>query len=366
MQYKPMTTTKIENYYEVGKDIEAHPECWCFIVVGGRNTGKTYGGLSYFLDKEQKLVFVKRTNDDVDTICAGNSIGKKAPEFEVDFSPYKPINRDRGTTIKAYKIKNGLGAFYRSTDTGEAAGAPVCYLTSLYAVSKIKGFDMSDAKAIIFDEFIPQPWERVNKKEGEQLLDLYKTVDRDRVERGQEELKLICFANAVNIYNPTCEILELTDTIMDMLAKGQQERVLYERGIFIRLLTSEVRDTDKRTGVYRATEGTAWNRMAFENEFSYNDFSCVKRVSLKGMIPDCAYIYKGKKHYIYVGDNGWYVTDSAHQNANIYNLDTETGQRLFYAERVIDIVNDTIEGRGYYAEYTMYDLFMNYKKRFTV
>ena len=171
-------------YYDVADDLKAYPDAWVYCVIGGRNTGKTYGGLKHFLTQDEPIVFTKRTNDDVDLLCAGNTFGRKGSDAEVDFSPYKSINRDLGTKVKAYKIQTGRGGFYKTSE-GEAVGSPVSYLVSLNAVHKVKGFDMSDAKAIIVDEFIPQPWERVSKNEGLQVLELYKTVSRDRVLRGE-------------------------------------------------------------------------------------------------------------------------------------------------------------------------------------
>lgn len=355
-------------YYDIRDDLERYPEMWCYIIIGGRNTGKTYGALKYFLDEKLPIVFVKRTNEDVDTIAAGNQIGKKGAEYEADFSPYKALNRDLHTTIKAFKIKNGIGGFYNTNEEGGAYGAPIAYLCSLFAVSKIKGFDLSEAAAIIDDEFIPQPWERINRKEGEQLMDLYKTTARDRTLRGRDELKLICLANAVNVYNPTCEVLEVTDTISQMAASGREIHVDYERGIFIRMLktSDEMMENEQKTGIYKAMKGTAWGRMAFGNEFGYNDFSRIKKQALKGYKPMYAYEHKERTVYIYMNDSGFYVTSSAAPNLTIYNLNTETGQKAFYYDHVIDLQNATIEGNVWFEKYTYYDLIMNYKKRFII
>lgn len=356
-------------YYKVEKDLTAFPDAWCYIIIGGRNTGKTYGGLVHFLDVTETIIFIKRNNNDIDTLCAGNQLGKTAAEYEIDLSPYKPINRDRGTRIKAFKIKDGLGAFYRVNDEGSATGKPIAYLVSLFAVSKIKGFDLSDATAMIFDEFIPQPWDRVQRKEGEQLMDLYKTVSRDRVERGQPELKLICFANAVNVFNPTCEILELTDTITEMAAKNIECQYDNERSIFIRLLKTPEAMLKKevQTGLYKSMANTNWGRMAFGNEFGYNDFSRVKRVALKGYTPLCSLTYKVKTWYVYINESGvYYMTNSRAKVDKEYNLNTETGAKCFYYDYVIDLLNAAIEDKMYFEKYGMYDLVMNYKKRFTI
>jgi hypothetical protein len=70
--------------------------------------------------------------------------------------------------------------------------------------------------------------------------------------RDRGELKLICLANAVNIYNPTCAVLDIVDDIAYMADKGAKSKDSLimtddERGIFIRLLpvTDEMRSKEK-------------------------------------------------------------------------------------------------------------------------
>ena len=359
--------TQNDTYYRIQTDLEKFPDAWAYIIVGGRNTGKTYGALSYYLKEDKTTCFIKRTNDDVDTLSAGNSLGKKSAEYEVDLSPYKAINRDLGTTIKAYKIKTGLGAFYRTVDNN-AAGSPISYLCSLNAVHKIKGFDMSDAEAMIFDEFIPQPWERINRREGEQLMELYKTISRDRVLRGRKELKLICLANAVAVWNPTCEILELTDTIADMNIRGKEYFYDEEKRILVHILktSNTMKSAEEQTGIYKALKDTQWGRMAFGNEFGYNDFSRVGKVALKGYRPICRIDYKMKSWYVYVNEENFYISKAPQKCPVVYNLDEEMGARLFYYDMAIDILGAATEGRAMFETYSMYDLIVNYKSRFKV
>ena len=118
-------------------------------------------------------------------------------------------------------------------------------------------------------------------------MELYKTVARDRVERGKEELKLICLANAVNVFNYTFDVLEVTDVVAEMSVKHQECLYMEDRGIFIRLLKTDedMIKVEQKTGIYRAMSGTAWGRMAFGNEFAYNDFSCVAYRKIKGYVP---------------------------------------------------------------------------------
>lgn len=354
-------------YYSIADDIEKYPGAWCYAVVGGRNTGKTYGALTYHMDHNLKHVFVKRTNRDVGILCKGNKLGAKVGEWSIDFSPYKSVNRDRGSAIKAYELDDGIGAFY-DTKEGAPTGSPVGYLLSLSSIVKYKGFDLSECFSIIFDEFIPRKGERISRSEGDDLMDLYKTVSRDRSERGLPELKLILLANAVNIYNPTFDTLELTDVVADMQSKGEEVRFLENRGILIRLLrtSEEMMQVESRTGIYRAMEGTAWAEMAFGNEFAYNDFSNIQNTSLKGYRCVAEILYKRKPIYIYRSGEQYYLCRSRGHPRHQYDLSREMDIRAFYLDYVIDLLNATTRGMCRYQEYSYYDIIVNYKKRFDV
>lgn len=362
-----MSKQKSGIYYDIADDLKDYPDAWCYVIIGGRNTGKTYGALMDCLKNNKQHVFIKRCNNDVNMLCAGNHLGEKAAGYEVDLSPYKSINRDTGENIKAFKIDEGLGSFYRTDDEGGAAGAPLGYLLSLAAIHKFKGFDMSTAEELIFDEFIPQPWERVNRKEGEQVMELYKTVARDRTLRGKEELKLICLANAVNVFNYTCEILEITDIIADMTIRHKETMYLDNRGIFIRILqtSEEMMRAEERTGIYKAMKDTAWGHMAFSNEFAYNDFTNVGKMALKGFKPMVQLKYKNKCFYIYLSESkGYYMCSSRNECPVSYDLNTDTGQIAFYYDYAIDLRNECVDGRMQFEKYSMYDMIINYKKRF--
>lgn len=356
-------------YYNVDDDINKY-NAWIYIIVGGRNTGKTYSALKSCVTSGRKFVFIKRTIDDVDLLCAGSGrIGTKQNEFGVDLSPFKSINRDMHTNIKAFSIKNGLGGFWACDyETDAPSGHPIGYLISLSAVSKFKGFDLSECDWLIFDEFIPQPWDRINRKEGEQLMDLYKTVSRDREHRNKEPLKLLCLANATSISNPVTNILEITDTMADMQVKHENIRMDNERGIFIHIIgeNKAFQEKEKQSQIYKAMGKTSWGRMAFNNEFAYNDFTNVGRVNMKGYKPITSYIYKGKQYYIYMKEGQYYATTSANNKTPVFDLSRENEQKRFWFEHVYELRNECIDGKMIFESYSMYDLIMNYKKIFNI
>ena len=360
-------------YYDIEKDMNDFPDAWLYMCVGGRNTGKTYSALSHYLKIKEKHMFIKRTNDDVDILC-----DRGKGDAENDVSPYKSINRDKGCDIKPGKFSKGFGGFYPYQDE-DISGDQIGYIMSLHAIGKYKGADFSDAKAVIFDEFIPKPSERIDRDEGEQLMDLYKTVSRDRVLRGQPELKLICLANATNVYNPTMAIMGLIDIVSYMNAiqgnaKANHKTITVtyydpNKKIFIRMLPmpEDMKKAEEHTGFFQTMKDTDWGRMCWDNEFAFNDFTCIRHCSLKGYKPFCSVHYKGKTYYIYNSDSGYYMCFSKfNHDAPSYNLNIESQQRKFYYDAVMYLYDEILDGRMFFAEYTMYDLIFNYKLRFKV
>lgn len=354
---------KSNYYYDVDNDVNTD-DYWVYIIIGGRNTGKTYSSLKSCYLNRRKFVFVKRTLEDVALICEHRK--KDDTEPDADFSPFKSINRDLGVNVRAYTIKHGIGGFYECDEEGAPSGLPIGYIVSLSGVSKVKGFDLSDCDWIIFDEFIPQPWERINRKEGEQLLDLYKTVSRDREHRGRPALKLICLANATKISNPVCNILEITDKLVDMQIGKTSVYKDLDRGIFVHQIMDNAafREEEAKSKIYKAMANTDWGRMALSNEFGYDDFTAVKHSNLKGYIPMLGIKFRSKTFYIYNKEGDFYMCLAPAKVQRIYNLKVENDQKALYIDWIIDLQEASIEGRMLFEQYTMYDLIMNYKQFF--
>lgn len=342
-----------KGYYHFCDDLQKYPDAWCYVVWSPRGVGKTYSALSYALSKKIIPVYIKRTKNDVNMICNENKIG-------FDTSPYVPINRDYGTEVKAKRLEDGIGGFYYKDDA-----IPVSYIVALSAAKSLKGFDLSAADWMLIDEFIPQAGEIVRHSEGEQILDLYMTIRRDREKRGRDPLKLIMFANAENIATPITSTLEIIDKMADMNIKVLEYDYDKGRGILLHRIPS-IGEVEPEGGIYSAMGKTAWGRKAFGGDFANNDFSCVKQISLKGYVPVCKYIYKQEPHYVYRKnqDGGYYVCNSTAAGVPVYDLDRETEQLRFRYDVVIDLLEACIDGRAFFQYYSMYDLFFNYSKYF--
>ena len=352
-----------KKYYHFEDDLHRFPDAWLYAVWSKRGPGKTYSSLWYAYDNKIKFIYMKRTDRDVDLITSGADRG-------IDFSPYKPINRDKFKNVHPVKISDGFGAFYNFNDENEPQGLPVGYILSFNKIRQYKGFDFSECDWIIFDEFIPMKGERLNRAEGELLLDLYMTVSRDREARGRGALKLILFANAEEISTPVTNELEIVDYMADLNASGKTHLYIEEREILLHHITNEevpLLEAEK-SGIYKGMYGTAWYEKSFEGLFSNNDFTNVTKRTLKRSSGYVHLHYKQNDYYIYLNkETGcYYMCYKPIRCLFDFDLNRENEQKLFWLSYGIDLRYSCIEERMKFETYSMYDLIMNYKKFFNV
>lgn len=364
-----MSTTKqillnedfYDGYYHFTKDIEDYPDCWLYIVYSGRKYGKTYGGLRYFLARDLPIVYVKRTKKDVNFIS-------KTSRYGLDRTPYAPLNRDFGTDIDGINVEDGVGVYGRVQD-GDIVGDPCAFVFSLNGVKDIKGFELSKAEAVVMDEFIPQLGEVVKRDEGEMLLSLYMTINRDREARGRKPLKLVLFSNCDDVSTPITRELGVLDNIVEMEASGRSTLYIKSRGIFIRHCTPEEFPKAKENtenGIFKGMRGTKWLRKNLEGDFASNDFSNIMKMSIKKMKCFMRIDYQGAPIFIYRNEETGmhYACTSRGSYAYHYDLDKENDQKLFWVEHGIDLRLACIEGRMKFEKYSYYDLIVNYKQLF--
>lgn len=350
-----------KKYYHFNDDLEKYKDAWCFVVWSRRGPGKTYSALRYSYENNIPICYMKRTKDDVRTVCGVRG--------GIDLSPYVPINRDGHYHITSNLIYDGIGGFYDTYDEdGKICGSPFSYIVSLNAMKTVKGFDLSICDWMLLDEFIPQSGEVVRTKEGEMLLDMYMTIARDRVKRGREDVKLILFANAENISTPITYELDIVDTMIDLQASGESHLYLEDRGILLHHITEKEipLEESEKSGIYKAMRNTAWGEKAFGGTFSNNDFSNVGKVNMKNYFPLVTWKYKDKYTYVYRKEDMLFFTSSQNNVAEVYDLNRENDQKRFYVEWVLDLRNECINNKCKFKKYTMYDILMNYKKFFKV
>ena len=355
-----------DGFYHVGADIEKYPDALIIFAYSYRGPGKTTNGLWYMADKQHPFIYMKRTNDDVDFITGSSKL-----KTEYDVSPFKTVNRLAGTKVVARSLDKGFGGFYKTVD-GEAVGLPIGYIVSLNKVKSIKGADMSECDFIILDECIPQVHEIVRHREGEALLDFWRTCQRDRLGRGLPPIKLILFSNSEELSCPITQTLDIIDDLAELTHSGEKYKYIKARKILLHHIGLD--EAPGMTSTYDidplriAMKGTSWEKKSYLGEFTNNDFSSVEKLYMKGMTIYLSIRYKNKKYYIYYRDSDgmYYMTFSKNKASLIYDLDKENDQKAFWIEEAQYLRAACIEGRMKFEKYSMYDLLMNYKKYFKI
>lgn len=335
-------------YYDIFEDIEKYPDAVIYEAHSRRGSGKTYGFLWGCLSRGIPFVYMKRTQRDIELL-------------EVDdFSPLKPINRDKKTDFNMKRLYDGINAIY-SGDTS----IPLGYCLAVSAIHKYKGFDMSEIEYICFDEYIPQLGERINRKEGELLLDLYMTVNRDREQRGRAPLKIILFANTTELYCPITETLQIIDDLNEMGVNREETRYIEDRRILLHNVQySSSANTD--SAIYSAMRKTKWAEMAIGGKFAFNDNSKVKKIPLKNMICFADFKYNGKEYYLYRNSvNGlFYCCRSRAKSGDSYDFDIDADVRRFYLQYGILLYQEITDGNMFFSDYSSYNLIYNFTKIF--
>lgn len=346
-------------YYDVFEDIKKYPDAYIILAYSRRSVGKTYGALWGYLQRGESIVYIKRTNKDIDLLCK--------PLDHYKSSPYSPINRDHGTNILPVKESDGIASFYHCNENDEPIGPAVAYAVSLNAIKCIKGFNLDSAVAVIMDEFIPQATEpRVLSTEFDGLMDAVLTVQRDRIERGEEPLRLLLFANAEDIYCPIVDGLEILSELAEVAAKNLTYMYLEKRQILIHHVNEiQIDESVTKKGMYVCMYGTKWWRKSYLGEFAHCDFSNIKSVVLKKYQPLVRCWYREKAFYIYRKDRDFHLCEiSSNKYRQDFNLDRDNDVRLFYGKYCFDLQENCTMGHVTFSNYALYDLIMNFDKRF--
>lgn len=235
------------------------------VILGTRQIGKTYGTLKLMLDNKRSFILLRRTQTEADFISNGT------------LNPFLPLGR---TDIKVKKENQYIGRIQAETESGfDTIGITL----SLTCVSKIRGFSGVVFSDLVYDEFIPESHVNKIRNEGDAFLNAVVTISGNREIEGKPPLRTWLLANSNNIASPILKALNITDKVESMDKSGQELSIMPERGIIIVLAkAAELSDRRKKTSLMKAiNKESEFSKMAFDNEFSYNDSEHVTRRDLK-------------------------------------------------------------------------------------
>lgn len=273
-------------------------------IVGGRGTGKTYGALLTAYQNDIRFILMRRTQTQCDLIN------------KHEFNPYKVINNDISSSITVKAISKYNAKIIEEYEESEKILGYTCALST---ISNMRGFDASDVKLLIYDEFIPEKHERPLKNEGSAFLNAYETINRNREITGADPLQVVCLANAFNIANPIFLELGLVGECEKMKNRGQELYIDKQRGILIIMIqNSRISKAKADTALYRVSTGS-YADMALSNDFVYNSNENIRSLSLNEYKLICSVgeisIYRHKSNRKY------YVSEHRTGSAPAYTSD---------------------------------------------
>ena len=247
------------------------------LVCGGRGTGKTFTALAETISAGVPFILMRRMQTQVDMI--------NKPEF----SPFKAHRRVYGWNIGLEKLGKSNSAIYMQEDTGDglrSVGSPIGYTAALATIANMRGFDASDVKRVIFDEFIPEKHERPIKNEAAAIFNAYETINRNRELSGEKPLQMVFLANSNRLDNPLFMELCLVTRAERMLRTGQHVWTDDKRGIMLVMFNDSPISAEKeKSALYRLTEGSDFSAMALRNDFNTEDTGSVKPRPLREYNP---------------------------------------------------------------------------------
>lgn len=275
------------------------------IVIGGRGTGKTYSTLKYLVEHNVKFILMRRSQAQLDLLNKN------------EFSPFRSICNDSDYDIVSKPISKYNSAFYFEKD-GDIVSEALGYTMALSTVSNLRGFDASDVEVVVFDEFIAEKHERVIRNEFEALCNAYETINRNRELLGRKAVKLIMLSNSNSLQSDILQGLCVIDKLVQMNAKGQEYSYDSSRALDLILLdNSAISDAKKNTALYKLTKDTRFYSMSIDNDYAYDDFSCVVTQNLKEYKAmfniDCLTVYRHKT------EKRWYVSKHLTGTAKTYS-----------------------------------------------
>ena len=256
-------------------------------VLGGRATGKTYTTLKTVKEDEIPFMFMRRTQSQTDLIN------------KEDFSPFKSLNRDMGWDVTTSPVTKYNAAFYDGEDS-----PPIGYTCALSTIANVRGFDASNVRILIYDEFIPETHERPLKNEGAAFLNAYETINRNRELYGQPPLQVLALANANDLSNPIFIELGLVSKVERTMRNGGDRYIDRDRGIGVFLLkNSPISAKKAETALYKLSKNSEFAKMAIANDFANRNYDNVKprplrEYALTVVIGELAiYKHKSKTEY---------------------------------------------------------------------
>lgn len=233
-------------------------------------------------------------------------------------------------------------------------------LSALSAIGRVRGINGRRFSDVVYDEFIPESHLLKVKNGGDAFLNMYTTIAGNREIEGEKPLRVWLLANSNNLDNDILNALNITGVVEKMSLRGEESRILKDRGIMVILPDSQlITEKRKKGALYRAIGGDSkFSQMAYENAFAYNDYTDVGTKPLQEYKP---LISVGGSFTIYLhkSDKVLYVCDIVDNNAR-HKYTQSDYDRMKFTRDYPEVKAAYLRGRFTFQNMTVKNAFLDY------
>lgn len=267
------------------------------VIIGKRQIGKTYGMLKFMLDTNKRFILLRGMRTELEML-----------ERNVN-SPFEKIKGYEGQ-IFFQRDSDYTASIYRISPEDPDDKVYIAMGAALSNIGRIRGFNGDMFTDVVYDEFIPESSLLKVRHGGDAFLNMYTTVAGNRELEGRKPLRVWLLANSNNLDSDILAALELTREVEKMSIKGSEFRMIPKRGIMLIMPDSQqIIDQRKNSALYRAINpDSSFAKMAYGNEFAFNDFTDVITLPLSEYKPIMA--IDGMIVHLHKNNKTLYITEA--------------------------------------------------------
>lgn len=261
--------SNIELYKEDGWpdiDMLASSGAMLIVLIGARRIGKTYGVLSKYMREHKRILYMRMTKTQLDRCVSG------------DNNPFIPPANELGIDT-SFEISGKDTYLCREVKQRDEKGTPIEYGDTIAqgtSVFATRGIASGQYQAIVFDEFIPERGAVVRKDAGYNLKSAIQSV----TDINTMDLQCWLLANSNNLDSDVLNEFGLITVYEEMRLNGSNVWLSEDGAILcVDFKKSPISDELKKTKLGRILNTGAYGDMAFDNDWSNNNFLNVKRLT---------------------------------------------------------------------------------------
>lgn len=317
------------------------------VIIGKRQVGKTYGVLKFMLDNDKRFVLLRGVKTELEMLKRNVN------------SPFEKIKGYEGRVI--FESETEYTASITRLDPAEDSEIKVNIgmAAALSSIGRIRGFNGDIYTDVVYDEFIPESHLLKVRHGDDAFNNMYTTIAGNRELEGRKPLRVWLLANSNNLDNDILKALNITDVVERMSLRDEESRILKDRGIMILLPDSRaITEKRKKTALFKAIGGDSkFSRMAFGNEFAYNDYTDVANKPLAEYKP---LITIGRIIiHLHKADKTLYITDFMKCKSPHVYPDTDYG-RMTFIKDFPEIKAAYLRGRITFQNMTVKNQFLDF------